>query len=97
MIYMVDIDGTICDSINGDYNNAVPKLERIAQVNFLFDSGHEIHYWTARGARTGLNWNDLTSTQLKNWGCKYTSFNMKKPSYDVWIDDNAINSEDFFA
>jgi hypothetical protein len=71
-------------------------LDRIAKVNQLFDDGHEIHYWTARGGRTGKDWSELTKQQLEEWGCKYTSLKMGKPSYDVWIDDLAFNAKDFF-
>lgn len=96
MIYIVDIDGTICKSVRADYKSAVPMLDRIAKVNQLFDDGHEIHYWTARGGRTGKDWSELTKQQLEEWGCKYTSLKMGKPSYDVWIDDLAFNAKDFF-
>lgn len=96
MKYMVDIDGTICYSSRGDYKKAQPDMARIAKINELFDQGHEIHYWTARGGRTGIDWSELTKQQLDEWGCKYTSFNMNKPSYDVWIDDLAVNARDFF-
>jgi len=34
---------------------------------------------------------------LKKWGCNYTSLRVgDKPHYDVWIDDKAIFSEDYF-
>lgn len=96
MKYMVDIDGTICYSSRGEYDKAEPDTDRIAKINQLFDHGHEIHYWTARGGRTGKDWSELTKAQLDAWGCKYTSLNMGKPSYDVWIDDLAVNARDFF-
>lgn len=96
MIYMVDIDGTICRSIRADYTMAIPLMDRIEKINGLFDQGHEVHYWTARGGRTGKDWSDLTKKQLDDWGCKYTSLKMGKPSYDVWIDDLAINANNFF-
>lgn len=96
MIYMVDIDGTICRSVRADYFTAVPLMDRIEKINGLFDQGHEVHYWTARGGRTGKDWSELTKKQLDDWGCKYTSLKMGKPSYDVWIDDLATNAKDFF-
>jgi hypothetical protein len=96
MIYVVDIDGTICKSVKPDYKTAVPLYDRIEKINKLYDQGHEIHYWTARGGRTGIDWYDLTKQQLDEWGCKYTSFKTGKPSYDVWIDDLAINAKEFF-
>ena len=61
----------------------------------MYDNGHEVHYWTARGANSGKNWDKLTIKLLEAWNVKYTSINMGKPHYDVWIDDKAINAEDF--
>jgi hypothetical protein len=96
MIYMVDIDGTICNNTYGDYENAVPILSRIERVNELCDEGNTIFYWTARGGNTGLDWSELTKKQLNEWGCKYHELRMKKPKYDMWIDDKAVNAEVFF-
>ena len=39
---------------------------------------------------------DLTFKQLKEWGVKYHYFELGKLSYDLWIDDKAINDKDFF-
>ena len=97
MIYIVDIDGTICTNTDGFYHEAVPFKNRIARFNRLYDQGHEIHYWTARGSSSGKNWTELTHQQLSDWGCKYTSLKLGKPSYDVWIDDKAFNADDLFA
>ena len=96
MKYLVDIDGTICNSGNSDYPNAVPILDRIAHFNALFDQGHEVHYWTARGGNSGKDWSELTMKQLTQWGVKYTTARTGKPSYDLWIDDKAINVEAYF-
>lgn len=96
MKYVIDIDGTICSITNGAYAEAVPFMDRIARINELFDVGHEILYWTARGGTTGIDWTELTKKQLSDWGVKYTKLKMFKPRYDVWVDDKAFNSEDFF-
>jgi hypothetical protein len=93
---MVDIDGTICTNTNGDYPNAQPILYRINYFNHLYDQGHEVHYWTARGGNSGKDWSELTLQQLKDWGVKYTSLRMNKPAYDVWVDDKAFNVESYF-
>ncbi len=93
--YMIDIDGTICSRTNSDYLTCIPRRDKIALFNSLYDNGHEVHYWTARGANSGKNWDKLTIKQLEAWNVKYTSINMGKPHYDVWIDDKAINAEDF--
>jgi hypothetical protein len=96
MRYIVDIDNTICKTEGNDYNNSQPMLDRIKKINDLYEQGHSIVYWTARGGTTGLDWTDRTHSQLAAWGCKYDEIKMKKPSYDIWIDDKAINSEEFF-
>jgi hypothetical protein len=96
MKYMVDIDGTVCTSANGDYHSAVPFVDRIEHFNRLFDAGHEVHYWTARGGNTGIDWTALTTQQFADWQVKYTSLSMHKPTYDIWIDDKAINVENYF-
>jgi len=102
MIYYVDIDGTICNlnikEGKNYYEFASPYVERIDHFNKLFDEGHEIHYWTARGMSNG-NIEEkmkLTKYQLELWGVKYTSVNFKKPHYDIWIDDKAQNVEAYF-
>ena len=93
--YMVDIDGTICTKTNSDYVNSKPIYNNIDVFNNLYDKGNEIHYWTARGAISGKNWDELTIKQLNSWNVKYNSINMGKPHYDVWIDDKAYNANYF--
>ena len=94
--YIVDIDNTICISNNSDYANSKPIFERIAKINKLYDDGNTIIYWTARGGNSGIDWTDKTHSQLAAWGCKYNEIRMNKPVYDLWIDDKAINSEEYF-
>lgn len=96
MIYFIDIDGTICTNTHGDYEKAVPFLDRIAKINNLYESGHKVVYWTARGGTSGIDWSELTRSQLAAWGAKCDEIRMKKPSYDVWVDDKAFNSEEWF-
>ena len=101
MIYIVDIDNTICltrKDVDGkwDYPNSLPYQGRIERVNELYDEGHTIIYWTARGSGSGIDWTELTKQQLDNWGCKYHEVRLGKPSYDVWIDDKAFNDEHYF-
>lgn len=97
MIYVIDIDGTICTQVtDGRYEGAQPHVDRIEKINKLYDAENTIIYWTARGSNTGKDWTELTRKQLLAWGCKYDELRMKKLPYDVWVDDKAINSEDFF-
>jgi hypothetical protein len=92
--FMIDIDGTICNTHNSDYLKSIPRAKNIAVFNKLYDQGHQIHYWTARGANSGKNWDEFTIMQLKQWNVKFTTINMGKPHYDIWIDDKAINAND---
>ncbi len=99
MIIYVDIDDTICyrdDKSNLDYNLAKPYKERIEKINQLFDENNTIIYWTARGTKTGINWFQVTLQQLNSWGCKFNELRMNKPSYDLFIDDKNVNSENYF-
>lgn len=96
MIYYVDVDGTICSKTDGNYREAQPYQDRIRKINALYDEGHLIIYWTARGGNSGIDWTDVTHSQLAAWGCKYDKIMLGKPSYDLWIDDKAINSEEYF-
>ena len=70
MKIFVDIDETICFyEGKRHYPDAVPNKENISKINDLYDQGHYIKYWTARGAVTGLDWKSTTKKQLEDWGC----------------------------
>jgi len=99
MLIFVDIDNTICYYENREdknYNNAIPYVERIKNINKLYENNNTIVYWTARGSITGINWYQITKQQLDKWDCKYHELRMGKPYYDLFIDDKNINSERFF-
>jgi len=54
---------------------------------------------TARGLMSGRGetyYRVITEEQLKLWGCKYHELSFKKHDADLFIDDKARNSEDFF-
>tara|TARA_R110000851_G_scaffold118112_2_gene245318 strand:- start:592 stop:885 length:294 start_codon:yes stop_codon:yes gene_type:complete len=92
----VDIDETIC-FYDGKrhYPDAIPNMENISKINKLYDEGHIITYWTARGTVTGLDWKKTTSTQLKKWGCKFTHLSVGvKPDYDLLICDKTKRIEE---
>lgn len=94
MIIYVDIDETICYTPYRNYNGCVPYYDNIEKVNQLYDDGHEIVYWTARGTTSGIDWSELTKQQLSDWKCKFHRIEtLKKPNFDILIDDRAINSK----
>ena len=97
MIIYVDIDETICVTPESrDYSLSKPISENIEAINKLFNEGNTVVYWTARGSGTGINWYDITKNQLDTWGAKYHDIKVKKPHYDLFICDKAINSSVFF-
>ncbi len=91
----VDVDDTICVTNGMNYPDSKPITENIERVNKLYDEGHHIVYWTARGQKSGLDWAELTASQLQAWGAKYHELKLTKPPYDVFIDDKVVNSRDW--
>ena len=97
MNIFVDIDQTICTSPkNLDYREAIPIQSNIQRINSLYEEGHTITYWTARGTVSGIDWREVTEKQFSEWGVKYHNLQFGKPSYDLFICDKAINSDTFF-
>lgn len=95
LTYCFDIDGTICTNTEGSYADAQPFDERVAAVNRLFEEGHRIVYFTARGSTTGIDWRSVTEMQLDSWGAKYHELILGKPFAHVFVDDRAMHSDDF--
>tara|TARA_R110000851_G_scaffold13015_8_gene44742 strand:+ start:105 stop:398 length:294 start_codon:yes stop_codon:yes gene_type:complete len=92
----VDIDETICFyESDRNYPDAQPSHKNIAKINKLYDEGHTITYWTARGTVTKIDWFDITEKQLKNWGCKWHNLiTGAKPAYDLLICDKTKRIEE---
>lgn len=98
-VIFVDIDGVLCDrpEDDRDYEHCWPLQENIARVNALYDAGHTIILWTARGGTRppGAEIHRVllhrTQTQLELWNVKYHELRMQKPSYDLLIDDKATS------
>lgn len=101
--YCFDLDQTLCDTvIKGNYDTAYPFEDRIKEVNDLYDAGHTIWIFTARGM-SNLDVAEAydkvfikTKEELIEWGVKHHRLIMGKPPYDHFIDDKAYNSEDWF-
>jgi len=94
--YCFDIDGTLCTNTEGLYHEAKPFPERIAQINALYDAGCRIALYTARGSKTGVDWAELTKKQLADWGVRYHELKLGKPYAEVYVDDKAIRSDEWF-
>ena len=101
MIVYIDIDETICTHPEGDkdkprdYSLAKPIVGNIRKANALYDAGHTVVYWTARGATSGIDHRELTEAQLDEWGAKRHELKLDKPFYDWFIDDRNINTKDW--
>ena len=102
--YCFDIDGTICNNTWGNYDQALPFNDRIDFINSLYDEGHHITYFTARGmgvckgdvSAVYKMWGELTEIQLSLWGCRFHELRLGKPHADFFIDDKGISDEDFY-
>jgi carbamoyl-phosphate synthase large subunit len=98
MIYCFDLDGTICTKTEKtSYYDAVPFDEMVNKINRLYDEGHTIKVYTARGGLTRKDWRALTERQLSEWGVKHHELIMGKPAADYYIDDKAIHPNDFLG
>tara|TARA_B100001093_G_C26560535_1_gene898463 strand:+ start:593 stop:892 length:300 start_codon:yes stop_codon:yes gene_type:complete len=98
MRIFVDIDETICfyDGVDRlGYKNAIPNKDNISKINKLYDEGNEITYWTARGSYSGIDYFEITKSQIEKWGCKYHYLNVgEKPNYDLLICDKTKRIEE---
>ena len=94
MIYYVDIDNTICHTKGINYPFAEPIHQNIEKINKLYEEGHTIIYWTARGSVSNMDWTELTIIQLKEWGCRHHKLRMDKPFYDIMICDRTKRIEE---
>lgn len=106
-IIAFDLDDVLCTrdkkhEILGarKYEHCVPIHEYVNLLNRLYDEGHEIVIYTARGMTQFAgdvdtiehNLRALTETQLNNWGVRYHRLVFGKQHYEVLIDDKALNS-----
>lgn len=102
MIYVFDLDGTLCRTPVSDgrnlYLQAEPYCERVRTVNALYRAGNRIVINTARGCASGKDWGPETERQLAGWGLRYHELRTgSKPCGDVFVDDRAVNAARFFG
>ena len=94
MKYCFDLDETICATPSSrSYYDAVPYVRVIQKINELYNQGNEITIFTARGSTSGIDYRELITTQLSDWGVKFHKLIDKgKPSYDLFVDDKAMGA-----
>lgn len=92
---VVDIDGVIATLVpDNDYTKARPIPENIARVNALYDAGHHLVLYTARGSATGRDWREFTVAQMAQWGVRHHELRLGKPAADFYIDDRLLSLAD---
>ena len=93
VIIRVDIDRTLCDWKRDERGKkvAIPKQDVISKVNRLYREGHRIVIWTSRNNISRRDQTAFTTGQLRKWGVKYHELDMKKPLFDLFVDDKAVN------
>ncbi len=97
MKYVFDIDNTLVKTVGSDYSNSSPIQSRISYVNKLYNEGHHITLYTARGTRTGIDYKEFTKKQMDSMGVKYHELLTGKMDYDYFVDDKAISISEFDA
>lgn len=89
-----DIDGVLALKTEGyNYAESTPIKPNIEIINKLHRAGHEIVLFTARGYKTGIDWQDVTKKQMDDWGVEYDSLKFGKPNADIYIDDRFFSLE----
>lgn len=89
--FVFDIDGVIAKfNPSLDYAASEPNEPVIRAVGKLFDQGHKIVLFTARGYKTGRDWSAVTREQLERWGVKYSELKFGKPDADFYVDDKML-------
>lgn len=89
--FVFDIDGTVCSEEKAQERMfAKPKQDVIDFINKLYNEGHTIILYTARG------WDQqkVTENWLKTNNVNYHTLILGKPIYDYWIDDRSVNVND---
>jgi len=87
-----DIDGVLATkTLQNNYSTATAIQENVALINALYEKGHHIVLFTARGYRSGIDWKEITVKQMRLWGVKYHEILFGKPDADIYIDDNFLD------
>jgi len=93
-----DIDGVLCEQVEGNYKDAQPRQAMIDLLNRLYSKGYRIILHTSRFMGRAKNdpaeaeriGREFTEEQLAGWGVRYHELWMGKPRYDYVIDDRSV-------
>jgi len=89
--FCFDIDGVVATlAPDNRYDLASPQMDNIRLINLLYEQGHKIILFTARGSVTGMDWTEVTRDQMRAWGVKYHELRFGKPAADYYVDDKLV-------
>jgi CMP-N,N'-diacetyllegionaminic acid synthase len=90
--FAFDLDGVLATLVpDNNYLKAEPYAPAIAVLNRLHDAGNRIVVYTARGGKTGRDWEETTRDQLARWGVRHDELRFGKPPADYYVDDRMIS------
>lgn len=100
---VIDIDDTICNNNNRDYENAIPHTNVILKINDLHKKGYYIILYTSRGMYSCQGNIDMIIKKnkkiLEKWlqqhNVHYDELIFGKPLGDLYVDDKALEVRDF--
>lgn len=93
--FVFDIDGVVAEyRADLGYADAEPNQKMVSAINRLYDAGNYIVLFTARGTKTGIDWEGVTKKQMEDWGVKYHELKFGKPDADFYIDDKMVGMEE---
>ena len=96
-VFLIDIDGTICDDIKNEDSHVYPTANHYPNaldiINKWYDEGNIITFFTARESKD----REVTESWLKEKGFKYHGLVMDKPRIKddqeyVWIDNRKVRA-----
>jgi hypothetical protein len=96
-IFLIDIDGTICDDIKNEESHLYPTAQVFPNakeiINKWYIEGHVITFFTAREGKD----REVTEDWLKKNGFNYHGLVMDKPRIKdgqeyVWIDNRKVRA-----
>lgn len=101
-VYLIDIDGTICDDIKNEESHLYPEAnhypDALEIINEWYDEGHIITFFTARESKDRA----VTEKWLNDKGFKYHGLVMDKPRIKDgqeyhWIDNRKVRATQFLG
>jgi len=87
-----DIDGVLFSrTSNNQYDAAYPNIGIINLLISLKNKGCKLVLHTARGSKTGKDWEEVTKKQLAKYNIPFDHLRFGKPGSDFYIDDKSVD------